>query len=642
MKKLNLLFTALLLLCCMGTVKAEEVTIDGIRYDVLTKAKQATVIEGGNYSGEIVIPSEITHNGVTCRVTSIGMDAFYGCKGFKSIEIPNSVTSIGERAFYNCKGLESIEIPNSVTSIGEFAFSGCTGLTSVVIGNSVTSIGQRAFWYCTGLTSVEFNAENCTTMGSSLYSVFSDCTALSTITIGENVKNIPAYAFYECKGLTSIEIPNSVTSIGSSAFYYCTGLKSVIIGDGVTSIGDDAFSHCYSLKSVVIPNSVTSIGDAAFCGCAGLTSIKVESGNSFYDSRENCNALIETATNTLIQGCGSTTIPNSVTSIGSEAFEDCTALTSIVIPNSVTSIGSEAFDECKGLTSIEIPNSVTSIGNNAFYYCTGLKNVIIGDGVTSIGQRAFYGCTGLTSITIGSGVKNIYWVAFAKCENLADVYCLATTVPSTDSDAFMESYPEYMTLHVPAEAINRYKIIAPWSSFGTFVTLDGEDYIEPEPEVKVCATPVISYSNGKIEIECETEGAEFITTVTNNYAKNYYSNNFELSATYNISVYATAAGHEKSETVNATLCWIECECEGNDYTNVMNIPATAALVTSNGGVLSISCSLDGEEIAVYTTDGVLIAATTIENGTAIVATGLSKGSVAIVNIAGKSIKVAVN
>ena len=153
MKKLNLLFTALLLLCCVGTAKAEEVTIDGIKYDVVTKGKIATVISGGNYSGDIVIPSEITYNDVIYSVTSIGNSAFY-CSGLKSIEIPNSVTSIGNSAFYGCSGLTSIVIPNSVTNIGDAAFDCCYRLTNVVIGNSVTSIGSSAFYGCSGLTSM--------------------------------------------------------------------------------------------------------------------------------------------------------------------------------------------------------------------------------------------------------------------------------------------------------------------------------------------------------------------------------------------------------------------------------------------------------------------------------------------------------
>ena len=539
MKKLNLLFTALLLLCCIGTAKAEEVTIDGIRYDVVTKAKQATVISGGNYSGDIVIPSEITYNDVIYSVTSIGESAFYRCTGLTSITIPNSVTSIGEDAFYHCTGLKEVHISDLAAWCG-----------------------------------IDFNA-NLLGYAENLYL---NGELITELVIPDGVKEIKNYAFSCCSGLTSITIPNSVTSIGNYAFYGCTGLKSIAIPNSVTSIGNDAFYRCSGLTSIEIPNSVTSIGAWAFSDCTGLTSI---------------------------------TIPNSVTSIGYDAFRGCTGLTSITIPNSVTSIGYEAFRDCTGLTSITIPNSVTSIEYMAFYYCTGLA-----------------------SVTIGTGVKNIGSEAFAKCENLADVYCLATSVPSTNATAFDESYPEYMTLHVPAEAINSYKTTAPWSSFGTIKAIE-------DVEVPVCAAPVVSYNNGQLAIECETEGAEFVTKITSNDINSFYSNIIDLSATYNISVYATAKGCENSETVNATLCWIECECNGSDDTGVINIPATAALITSAGGAVTVSCQLNGEAVAVYTADGVLVGTATIDNGTATIATGLSKGTIAIVKIGEKSVKVVV-
>ncbi len=249
------------------------------------------------------------------------------------------VTSIGEHAFNCCKGLTSITIPNSVTSIGENAFSSCYGLTSITIPNSVTRIGDSAF--------------------------------------------------FSCSGLKSITIPNSVTSIGKSAFYWCFSLKSITIPNSVTSIGDEAFCMCSSLASITIPNSVTSIGKSAFYWCESLTSIIVEKGNKTYDSRENCNAIIETASNALIHGCKNTVIPNSVTSIGKRAFSACYGLKSITIPNSVTSIGESAFDSCCYLTSVTIPNSVTRIGKGAFLGCDSLKSIRLPRSVTDIGENAF-------------------------------------------------------------------------------------------------------------------------------------------------------------------------------------------------------------------------------------------------------------
>ena len=230
-----------------------------------------------------------------------------------------------------------ITIPSTVTT-----YNGTT--------YSVTSIGEGAFLWCSALTSV---------------------------TIGNSVTSIADAAFADCSSLTSITIPNSVISIGDYAFRNCSSLTSITIPERVATIGESAFHGCSSLTSVPIPTSVTSIGDYAFRNCSSLTSMVVETGNTIYDSRDNCNAIIETATNTLIAGCQNTTIPNSVTSIGESAFENCDALTSVTIPNSVTSIGESAFEDCSALTSVTIGNSVTSIGESAFEDCSALTSVTL-------------------------------------------------------------------------------------------------------------------------------------------------------------------------------------------------------------------------------------------------------------------------
>ena len=343
-----------------------------------------------------------------------GYSPFYNKKSLTSVTIPNSVTSIGDRVFYGCSGLTSIEIPNSVTSIAASAFRGCSGLTSVEIPNSVTSIGSNAFDGCSGLTSVEI-PNSVTSIGSY---TFYNCSGLTSVVIGNSVTSIGDYAFYNCSGLTNIEIPNSVTSIGERTFSYCSGLTSIEIPNSVTSIGSSAFSYCSGLTSVEIPNSVTSIGDGLFSCCSGLTSIVVAEGNAKYDSRENCNAIIEKETNTLVVGCKNTIIPNSVTSIGSSAFYDCSGLTSVVIGNSVKSIGDNAFGYCSGLTSVVIPNSVKSIGRNAFFGCSGLTSVEIPNSITSIGDYAFLNCKNLktvinySSLNIEKGLTSYGYIAY--------------------------------------------------------------------------------------------------------------------------------------------------------------------------------------------------------------------------------------
>ena len=247
----------------------------------------------------------------------------------------------------------------------------------------------------------------------------------------------------------------------------------------------------------------------------------------------------------------------------------------------------------------------------------------------------FYGCSGLTSVTIGSGVNSIDQQAFARCPELTDVYCCADNVPSTKSDAFIGSYPEYITLHVPANSLNTYKTTVPWSGFGKFVSLDGSG-----PESKRCATPTIRYNGRKLTFSCETDGVEYVSELKDVDIKKFYVSEISLSATYEISVYATKLGYDNSETTTATLCWIDVEPKTEGITNIAaNVRALPVMIQNNGSTLTVSGADDGKRISVYSIHGTQAGSAISQNGAATIPTTLQSGSAAIVKIGDKSIKV---
>ena len=382
-------------------------------------------------------------------VTSIGKYAFRSCKNLTSVTMPNSLTSIGENSFDACIDLTSMIIPDSVKSIGEHAFYTCTSLKNVTIGNSLNMISNFVFVGCNSLENimVDENNLNYSSIDGVLFNkkkteliLYPVGNSRNAYSIPNSVTSIGYYAFWGCTNLRNIKIPNNVESIGDYAFYNCTSLTSVTIPNSVTSIGNDAFYGCSSLTSVTIPDSVTSIGYSALSSCTSLTSIEVSYDNENYSSVDG--VLFDKDKTKLIQypaGSNRTiySIPNSVISIGSDAFVGCTSLTSVTIPNSVTSIGGSAFSGCTNLTSITIPDSVTSIGSYAFEDCTSLTSVTIGNSVTSIGGSAFSGCTSLTSITIPDSVTSIGDYAFYECTSLKSV-TIPDSVTSIGDYAFYE------------------------------------------------------------------------------------------------------------------------------------------------------------------------------------------------------------
>ena len=472
---------------------------------------------------------KVTSVTIPDTVKEIGIRAFYSCYYMKSVNIPKSVTKIGKYAFAWDSALSSFNISNTLTDIGDGAFAG-TGLKSLYIPKNVTKIGEIAFQQCGSLTSVEVDDEN------TVYDSRNNCNAiietktnklitasnntvipddvqiigkhafdnknnLTTLIIPDSVEVIEEYAFFGCRRLTDIKLSSNLKEIQKHAFNTCDKLTSINIPDGVTTIGDNAFYYCYGLNSINIPASVTEIGTAVFGNDNGLTTISVNKNNPKYDSRSDCNAIIEKESNKLIVGINTSIIPEGVTAIGDYAFYYCSKITDINIPDTVTTIGNNAFDNCTNLKNITISDNLRSIGNYAFYYCSkitsfhlpantinvgfeifsycsalssitvdddnpkynsknncnaiieiasnklvaGCKNTIIPDGVTCIGESAFTGCTGIDTIKIPDSVVSIERKAFDGC------HLTLVTLPKNLSEIGEEAfkYNNFTSIKLP-------------------------------------------------------------------------------------------------------------------------------------------------------------------------------------------------
>lgn len=362
-----------------------------------------------------------------------GTDASYTFDAETGLLTISGTGKISDKMFLGNESIKSVIIEEGITSVGNSVFEGCTNLTSAIVPNSVSEIG---------------------------YSMF-----------------------YQCKNLTSVVLPDKISVIGKGMFEECFSLTDVTLPEGLTSIGMGAFKYCESLTNITIPAGVTSIGAYGFSGCSGLSQITVDENNTVYDSRGNCNAIIETAANKLLFGCKNTVIPNGITTIGPDSFSYCSGLTSIIIPNSVTYIDAGAFYGCSGLKELTMPCSanfyndstpfggihlkkvtltkgsgimmdyimvnsregpicytntpwyisrnsieeiiledgIENIGNYAFFYTFNLETVVIPESVKSIGKSAFMGCENLKNITIPENVTSIGDGAFGLCKSLTDI-----------------------------------------------------------------------------------------------------------------------------------------------------------------------------------------------------------------------------
>ena len=488
-------------------------------------------------------------------LTHIDNHAFFDCISLKSVNIPDKVVTIKFFAFYNCKELKEVTIGSSVESIEGEVFNYCDKLERIIVKatnppvcgknyafNTVDKETCRlvvpresADLYKTAFEWKDFvNVETLAGMGKcgdnldwvlydtgelvitgdgAMYDyVYEDKRAkwdnelVKTVRIEGAVTNIGDHAFDECSNMTDIKMPNTITKIGSIAFSSCYALTDMSLPNTVTTLGSWAYSHCRSLTKVYIPKSLTDIGNWALIGCENVTSMEVEQGNPVFDSRDNCNAIIRSATNTLVAGCQTTVIPNTVTSIGRSAFYDCANLTNITIPTSVTTIEEAAFYRCRKLREVEIPDMVTTIGEAAFTLCQGLVSVKIPDNVVSLGKEAFEYCHDIKTLVLGSSLADIGDNAFHNCYNLKEITVKATTPPTCGTKGvFTGVNKDVCELIVPSASVDLYKAAFEWKDFKN--TILGTDDLVADGGISVLVSGhTISVLGADTDAEIEVYG----------------------------------------------------------------------------------------------------------------------------------------
>ena len=419
--------------------------------------------------------SSLTSVDIGNSVTSIGEEAFRGCSSLTSVAIGNSVTSIGDWAFSYCSSLTSVDIPHSVTSIGDDAFRSCSSLTSVDIGNSVTSIGGWAFSGCTSLTTVICEAINVPALGSGAFPDYAS---------EQRKLYVPAESLDDYKAADQWKDFGYIFPIGGtySITLTCNLEHGTVSGDGVYQAGETATLTAtpkdgykfvrWSDDNTINPRTLTVTEDLTL-----TAEFAIIEDDDVIDSGTCGENLMWTLTyNGVLIISGTGDMEDYYIDEPSPWNNKKNNIKKLIVMAGVTSIGDDAFSECSSLTSVDIGNSVTSIGDWAFYYCSSLTSIIIPNSVTSIGEGAFFDCTSLTSITIPNSVTSIGDYAFCLCTSLTTIICKAIKVPTLGDYVFDNIPQTEATLYVPAESLEDYKAANQWKYFGNILPIDNITY----------------------------------------------------------------------------------------------------------------------------------------------------------------------
>ena len=423
---LRLLPLALLVVLGTMTAGAYDFLVDGIYYNInydkttVAVAPKSYGAWPNGYRDTVIVPETVTYNEKTYTVTKLSNEAFAGSYHLKVVVLPNTITVFDRATFEHCHELVSVNIPEGVTTVGNYTFSNCYELSSLHIPSTLTNISFGFNWNCPALSTITVDP------GNTVYDSRDNCNAII-----ETATNTLVF------GCQSTVIPNTVTRINKNSFPFQSQMQSISFPPSVKEIGYEAFMGCSALQTLYIPATVDTIAPAAFGYCSGLLSITVDENNPNYDSRNNCNAIIEKESRTILAACRNTTFPSTARRIGEYAFAGCAEITNLTIPNTIVSIGECAFTKCTGLTTMILPNSIRSIGFEAFYDCTGISVLYLPNSITSLGNYAFQNLTSLKSVTVPISITSIPMGLFCGCENLTTVN-LPNTLRVIGDDAFYQ------------------------------------------------------------------------------------------------------------------------------------------------------------------------------------------------------------
>ena len=464
-----------------NAVAAYDFEQDGIYY--LANGDELTVTlkdhQFNGYSGDVSIPSQVTHEGKTYRVTTIGEGAFMNCAEVTSVSIPSGVTAIKAYAFKNCQALRQIHIGSSMQSIGRGAFNSCVGLENV-------DIDDVAAW-----CSIEFADMNSSPIRyagklsiggqpvSDLvipgkvdkinYCAFAYLRSITSLTIEEGVSEIGEVAFYLCNNLRSVKIPGSVKKVGYCAFLYDDALENITLNEGVEYIDEFAFYELPSLKSINIPASVKWVGNAAFAFNPGLEDVTFNGPlaldtYAFY----KCTALNRVNISSIADWCATACADETSNPLtyAHSLYMNGEEVENLEVTGEVTAIGDFAFNECRSLKRVVIDGDVATVGQGAFQYCTALQELVIGDAVQAIGEKAFYACTTMAQATIGSGLETLSEKAFGSCVALTSISLSAVMPPAIAAkNCFTNSVYKRSLVRVPTASLDAYKTADIWKEF---------------------------------------------------------------------------------------------------------------------------------------------------------------------------------